>query len=365
MQKIKLIIIFFLFSFSFLFSNEGIKYSTIINSYYLYDQYIHIIDIDPNLYEIKIVKAVDNGIGRESVLSLANRYGAIAAVNSGFFTIGTTYDGKACGALKIHDWYAIPLKPRGCIGWNLQNQAIFDRLLISIEANHESRHFLINGLNCSRKTGEMILFNPLFNKTTLTSPDGEEIIIRNNNIVDIKKNQGSSVIPIDGYVLSIQKEHPLYDSFKIGNSISFKLNILSQTDLTIPKDWEYCDYVVGGTPLLIVNSTKIEDFSSELTIPTFITNRHSRTALGILPNGHWLFVVVDKKGLLDGMTMFELTELMNSFNCSYALNLDGGGSSTMVYEGEIKNSPHGDEDEGQGQKIARRVSDAIVIIPVK
>jgi hypothetical protein len=362
MTKLKFFIIYFLYSFSFLFSYEGIKYSTIIDSY---NQYIYLIEVDPNLYEIKIVKAIDNGIGRESVLSLANRCGAIAAINGGFFTIGTTFDGKACGALKIHDWYALPLKPRGCIGWNLQNKPIFDRLLVTIEAVHESNHFLIDGLNRPRKIGEAILFNPFFNRTTLTGTDGKEIIIRNNCITHIKKNQGSSTIPIDGYVLSIQKDHPLFDSFKKGKSISFKFNILSQTNLTISEDWENCDYIIGGTPLLINKSTKILDFSSELDIPTFITNKHARTAIGILPNGHWLFIVVDKREIFDGMTIYELIELMNSFNCIYALNLDGGGSSTMVYEGEIKNSPHGDEDEGQGQKITRRVSDAIVIIPSK
>ena len=104
------------------------------------------------------------------------------------------------------------------------------------------------------------------------------------------------------------------------------------------------------------------EFSSELAIPTFITKRHARTAIGILPNGHWLFVVVDKINSLDGMTIKELTEFMYSMGCTYALNLDGGGSSTLVYEREVKNSPQGDEDEGNGLSPIRRVSDAMAII---
>jgi hypothetical protein len=35
----------------------------------------------------------------------------------------------------------------------------------------------------------------------------------------------------------------------------------------------------------------------------------------------------------------------------------------MVYEGQIINSPHGDEDEGANQNTVRRVSDAILVIP--
>ena len=37
----------------------------------------------------------------------------------------------------------------------------------------------------------------------------------------------------------------------------------------------------------------------------------------------------------------------------------------MVSEGVIKNFPHGDEDEGAGQTMIRRVSDAIVVLPKK
>lgn len=362
--RIKFIVALFLSSVFFLFSNDGLKYSSITISHYLYNQYIHLIEIDPDLYEIKAVKAIDNGIGRESVISIANRYGAIAAINGGFFTIGTTLDGKACGALKIYDWYALPLKPRGCIGWSIQNKRpIFDRLLMSIECNYENRLFLIDGLNRSRETGEVVLFNSLFNKSTLTNLDGEELIIENDIITDIKRNKGSSIIPMSGYVISIQKEHPLFSHFQIGSLITFKLNIFSQANYTTSEEWEGCDYIVGGTPILIKDYTKILDFSSELTIPTFIREKHARTAVGVLPNGHWLFVVVDKVGMFDGMTMDELANFMSFLNCSDALNLDGGGSSTMVYDGEIKNSPHGDEEEGKGQRVVRRVSDAIIVIP--
>ena len=81
------------------------------------------------------------------------------------------------------------------------------------------------------------------------------------------------------------------------------------------------------------------------------------------PNGHWLFAIVDKTGLFDGLTMDELANFMESLGCINAINLDGGGSSTMIFEGALKNSPRGDEDEGLNQATVRRVSDAIVMSP--
>ncbi|NGX56827.1 MAG: hypothetical protein K1060chlam5_01073 [Candidatus Anoxychlamydiales bacterium] len=360
-KNYKSILLLFLIFFSFGFSNKNIEYFSIKTSNYLCNQNIHVIEFDPNFFEIKLIKALDNGLGRESVLSIAKRSNAIAAINGGFFTIGTKYDGKACGTLKIHDWYSLPTKPRGCIGWNKKNEFIFDRLLVNIEGYYETFSFKIDGLNRQRNKTEVILFNSLFNKTTLTDIDGEEIIIENDVITEIIKNKSSNVIPHKGYILSIHKDHPLFNTFIIGSKIAFEFNILSQTDLTSSKDWEKREYILGGTPLLIYDNEKIIDFSSELTILSFLNNKHSRTAIGVLPNGRMIFIVVDKTSIYDGMTMYELLDLLCSFNCMYALNLDGGGSSTMVFENEIKNSPHGDEDEDKSKNITRRISDAIII----
>lgn len=65
------------------------------------------------------------------------------------------------------------------------------------------------------------------------------------------------------------------------------------------------------------------------------------------------------------MTMDELAGFMADPGCRKALNLDGGGSSTMVIEGKVTNVPFGDEDESPGKRVERRVSDAILIFEKK
>jgi len=55
-----------------------------------------------------------------------------------------------------------------------------------------------------------------------------------------------------------------------------------------------------------------------------------------------------------GMTFAELTNLAQKLNLVYALNLDGGGSTTMVVKGKIVNHP----SDAAG---ARRVSDALIV----
>ncbi|EKE08494.1 MAG: hypothetical protein ACD_17C00136G0002 [uncultured bacterium] len=371
-MRCKRFLLFLFAPFLSLFSALGLEYThlellgTSCFDYYITGyQSIHVIEVDPSQYEVKPIKALDNGIGRESVLSISTRYGAAASINGGFFSIGGTFDGKACGTLKIHDWYAFPIKPRGCIGWSLENQnPIMDRLLVSATADYNCSEISLDGLNRLRKDGEIILFTPCFHRTTLTIPDGKEMVVVDGIIQSIIRG-GSTKIPENGFVLSIQEKHPLFNSFEVGMPLTVTIQINSLMGITSSDEWGSLDYIVGGTPLLLYNNARIVDLESEQTIPTFLSNRHARTAIGILPNGNWIFVVVDKTGLFDGMTMYELSDLMVRLGCMHALNLDGGGSSTMVCEGVIKNSPHGDEEEGAGQNAVRRVSDAIVVLPKK
>jgi len=365
--------VFFLFWFlplAALFASEGIEYTRfdIPNSSYCSwitgSHSIHMIEVDPSLYEIKPVKALDNGLGRESVLSLSGRHSAIASINGGFFSIGGLFDGKAAGTLKIHDWYALPVKPRGCIGWSVSDpHPRFDRLLAAASLQYGGQSTLLNGLNRARKEAEAILFTPCFHRTTLTFPDGEELVVKDGIIQKIVKG-GSSKIPENGYVVSIQKTHPLFGTFEEGMALAVSIHVDSLTQMSPSEEWDQLDFIVGGTPLLLYHSARILDFSSEQTLTTFLTHRHARTAVGVLPNGNWVFVVVDKTDFFDGMTMDELAGLMAKLKCVHAINLDGGGSSTMVYENVIKNSPRGDEDERQlDQDALRRVSDAIIIVP--
>lgn len=367
----KTLLLIWLLPIALLFAADGIQYThfELPNSSYFSSitgsQSIHVIEVDPSLYEIKPVKALDNGLGRETVLSLSERHSAIASVNGGFFSIGGTLDGRACGTLKIHDWYALPIKPRGCIGWSASDlRPRFDRLLATASMQSGDQTILLSGLNRVRKEGEAILFTPAFHRTTLTFPDGEELTVIDGVIQKIVKG-GSCKIPENGYVVSIQKSHPLFGTFEEGGKLAISINTDSLTGVHPAAEWDQLDYIVGGTPLLLYHSSRIVDFSSEQTLTTFLTYRHARTAVGVLPNGNWVFVLVEKTGFFDGMTMDELTGLMARLGCVHALNLDGGGSSTMVYEGLITNSAteYGKGDNVHDREVPRRVSDAIVIVP--
>ena len=72
-----------------------------------------------------------------------------------------------------------------------------------------------------------------------------------------------------------------------------------------------------------------------------------RTAVGVIDDNHLVFVVVDGRsaGYSKGVTLPELADIMTGLGATTAYNLDGGGSSTMYFNGELVNNPLGRNEE--------------------
>ena len=96
---------------------------------------------------------------------------------------------------------------------------------------------------------------------------------------------------------------------------------------------------------------------------TFVTKRHNRTALGVRPDGTTLLVVADGrfKHKAEGLSLTELERVMHWLGCTEAINLDGGGSSTMyVKDSGVVNYPSdNNRHDHEGQ---RPVSNAILLL---
>ncbi len=82
-----------------------------------------------------------------------------------------------------------------------------------------------------------------------------------------------------------------------------------------------------------------------------------RTAIGIIDDNHYVFVVSDgRTSESEGLSLYELAEFMDSLGAETAYNLDGGGSSTMYFNGSVVNNTTG----GMGNS-ERSVSDIVYI----
>jgi exopolysaccharide biosynthesis protein len=121
---------------------------------------------------------------------------------------------------------------------------------------------------------------------------------------------------------------------------------------------EYPDVLVTG-PLLLSDKKKMP-----LPSTTLVTYKHPRTVLGIVNSHKIILLTLDgRTDQSTGMTLAEITDFMISLNCSEAVNLDGGGSTTMWISGKpekgVVNMPC---DNGKFDHAGERaVSDILII----
>lgn len=112
-------------------------------------------------------------------------------------------------------------------------------------------------------------------------------------------------------------------------------------------------------PALVENSEAIEDFGDVSIDKNFgnrsIEDSNPRTGVGIISENHYVFVVVDgRSDESKGLTLGEFAQVFEDLGATEAYNLDGGGSSTMYFMGDVVNNPRGTGEE-------RGVSDIIYI----
>jgi large repetitive protein len=114
--------------------------------------------------------------------------------------------------------------------------------------------------------------------------------------------------------------------------------------------------LIGGFPRLLRQGATVLHEVPTLR-PAFSEERHPRSAVGLRPDGTVVLLAVDgrRPGYSEGMTLPELATLLHELRVTEALNLDGGGSTTLVVQGQVANRP---SDAG-GE---RPVTNALVVL---
>lgn len=158
-------------------------------------------------------------------------------------------------------------------------------------------------------------------------------------------------------------------------------------EVTVPQQREYyrnlsaTEYpnFISSAPLLIDNFNPVGEDFCDYTIPLTQVNKlsgedperhqrvaHPRSAVALTANNHLILLVVDGRQKSAGMNARELTRfLVTWFNPQYALNLDGGGSSTLCVKGEgdpvthVVNYP---TDNSKYDHAGERVRDAFIVV---
>jgi hypothetical protein len=337
---------------------------------------MNLLRLDLTKVRLDVVHAMDAAIGVERTSSIALRYGAIAAINAGFFRLDNSiFAGDAAGVLMIdNNFLSESVNNRIALFIDNfdPNQTIvkFAHININEIVRIKKKDFYYSGINRERKENELIKYTSYFHRTTLTDNDGLEIVVRKGKITAINPGKGNSVIPQDGYIISAsgKMRDEILPLLKVGRKLKeFTVTPFEASKEGFPNDesnrtakaFARSEDITNGVPQLIKDGRIEITWQEEKTSKAFVETRHPRTAVAKLKDGKFLMVTVDGRSESSGgIGLQSLAEILLELGATDAMNLDGGGSSTMFLDGKVVNKPSDKEGE-------RKVSDAILVFPRK
>ena len=316
---------------------------------------IHVLTVDVADRNLRIESLLGGGgaqLGRQGVTkmlagSASDWHTPIAAVNADFFA-GTGHNAVTI-PLGFHvengELVTFPDAYRTAFFLTKEGRVGLERFHANAWLSGPNNLlYPITVMNRSPEAAQVALFTPRFGaearaeftttQVVLTdtvgpfTPDGQ--VTGKVSYVGIGDRIG---IPPNGAVLAANgvAGYALKD-LKVGDQLTLKLAIE-------PKVGEIVQ-AIGGGPRLVRDGVVSVEHRQESFADSFATRRHPRTGIG-LRGSELLLVTVDGRqpGYSDGMTLTEFAQLFVQLGCQQALNLDGGGSTTMVVRGQIVNSP--------------------------
>lgn len=207
----------------------------------------------------------------------------------------------------------------------------------------------VNRLNNERGPGSLVCYTPAWGPSTGANEHGVEVTLAWQ--ATLSPNQtapamvvggpfeglGNAPIPTDGFILS--GHGPAAEALR-RLSPGMVLTVETKTTPELP-----IDCAIGGGPVLVRNGRPVPKTGSD--------PRHPRTAVGF-DGKQIVCVTVDgrRQGYSRGMTIAELTALMQGLGCTEAINLDGGGSTTCWVHGSILNRP----SDGRERSVANALA---------
>ena len=209
---------------------------------------------------------------------------------------------------------------------------------------------------------------------TLSSPEYLKTALANNAYGRNVKDKTSAIAAENNAILAINGDYygARNSGYVIRNGTLYRDSAAGGEVLAIFADGSFQiadDREVTAQALLDAGAVQVFSFGPALVKDGAVTvtegqevgkamASNPRTAIGVMDNLHYVFVVADgRTGRSEGMSLYELAEFMRGLGVKTAYNLDGGGSSTMAFNGEIINNP---TTSGNSVK-ERSVSDIVYI----
>ena len=345
--------------------HDGVEYAEVTREISGLQVKMNLLRLDLTKVRLDVHHAMDAAIGTEKTSSIATRHGAVAAINAGFFRLDNSiFAGDASALLRIDGKLLSENRDGrvslGIINGTKKTDTCFARVqsfLFIVLGNKDIAD--VAGINRERKANEIVIYTPEFGTSTMTTMDGSEFIVRATKnsragkVLEIRRGAGNSLIPSNGFVVSIAGTG--FDQLKIKEKSTVTWGHGPEALGQCRDFFIKAEDVIAGVPQLIKDGKIDITWEQEKASKSFVETRHPRTAVAKLQNGKFLMITVDGRSESSGgIGLQGLAEYLLSLGAVDAMNLDGGGSTTMFLDGKVVNHPSDKEGE-------RKVSDAILV----
>ncbi|MGE6612557.1 phosphodiester glycosidase family protein [Peribacillus sp. NPDC076916] len=356
---------------------------------------VNVLEVDQDRFQGHVVPELANDavIGKETLSQMADRNDAIAGVNAGYFVVGAK-DGTPgdLAGIFVSKGQLVSEAINGrsaLILSSVEEKANIASVSTSIQATSSDGSVReVDGLN--RKPGlirncggvggdttterpkhdytcmdesELIQYTSAFGEKT-ESGDGVEVVVNHAGEVAEIRNHRGGMIPSSGSVLAGTGEAAewLRDHAQQGMKIQVKSEIIGDGE---PLKLDQTTSMINGGPRLLENGeisiNAVEEGFHWEEDPGFYyrfgERRNPRTLAGIKENGNLLFVTIDGRtpGWSVGANFEESAKVMKSLGAVNAINLDGGGSTTMTVGADRVTRP----SDATGE---RPIADGILLV---
>ncbi len=284
---------------------------------------------------------------KQSTGGMAKENGAVAAVNGDYFNVsgemspigGQVSDGVLVSTpSELKGMYALTVTKDGK---PMIDEYSFDG---TVKAEDGST-FALRGINKEDYTAEtgsdsyshansMYIYTPAWTSTKRPndpSTTPTEVLVQNNVITQISDKKALNMtVPPDGYILRAHGTAATWimSHLSVGQTVGADYRLVAKTTGQ-SVDPSNLEMMIGGHTIL-VNGGQAASFSRNIA-SSGIGGVRARTAVGYSQDGRYVYIIAaEKNGNSSGMSLTELQSFMTSIGVWKGMNLDGGGSTTMV-----------------------------------
>ncbi|GGF91611.1 stalk domain-containing protein [Paenibacillus abyssi] len=315
---------------------------------------VHVIEVDLSNPHVKldVMSGKNNTVAnKQSVTGMVKETGAVAGINGDFFI--TSQEGVPMGAqVKDGALMSSPSELIGMYAFALTNDRtpVIDQFGFEGEVTAgNGQKFKLSGINQTSYMMELAggakqrsHLNAMYIYTSawtaaerpnasMSATTPTEVLVQNGTVMQIAENSTLPMKPPEnGYILRTHGEAAKFarENLTVGHKVDASYNLISLTT-GAKKNPNIYQMMVGGHTIL-VNDGKAAAFSRDISGASG-ASATSRTSIGYSRDNKKVFLITtENSGNSSGMTFSELQRVMVTLGVWKGINLDGGGSTTMV-----------------------------------